>query len=1039
MLCVVLVFMSGIAQAGIPLLVTSTNDSGLGSLRQAILLANAAPGLDTIQFNIAGAPPFTIRLQNKLPQISDPVVIDGTSQPGFVNAPVIELDGTSAGGGSGLEIISGNCIVRGLAIHSFNQDGIKLSNVGSNVIDGCFIGTDATGMNALGNGQHGVEVLSDTNVVGQTMGNIISASTQYGIYIQNANGTVIQDNLIGTDITGTNSLGNGKDGVYMELAVGTLVGGTNTLLGNTIAFNNGAGVNVHNNNATNNAILGNSIFLNSGLGIDLKGDGVTANHAGGKVSGPNNLQNFPLLSQATTSTNTTVQGILSSQSNTTYRLEFFSNPVCDPSGYGEGETLLGEAAVTIGANGSTNFNVAFPTLVSTGLYITATATDPFNNTSEFSPCVLVTAGGTPSADLSLSWKVSPDPVNVGSNFTYTFTVSNNGPSPATILSFSDSLPSGITVLSTSASLGVSTKIGNTVTWSLTTLASGSNVTVTINAGAPSTPGAPTNAATVAAAELDPAPADNTALAVVNVVDTQPPSITAPANVTVNTDTGQCFATSIALGSPATADNVAVALVVNDAPLQFPKGVNIVTWTATDTSGNTATATQIVTVVDNELPMIVGLSDLVVNTDVGKNFASGVALGSPITADNCGVATVTNHAPAHLALGTNTVTWTAIDTSGNNATVDQKVIVKDAEPPTITARATVTVHTDAGKSYATGVTLGVPITADNVGVASIVNNAPAQFPAGTNTVTWTVADTSGNTASATQKVVVRDVEKPTITAPVDITVGTDPGQCFATGTALGSPITADNVGVASVNNNAPATFPKGTTTLTWTVMDTSGNSATATQKVKVNDTEPPTITAPPDVTVNANPGKSYATGVALGSPTTADNCGVASVNNNAPTKIPVGTNTVTWTVADTSGNTATATQTVTVVGLSTGSADLTGSWVASKYGCFTNGAYSGRCYIVGYLEIDNIGSLRTTPCQINYYRSTNSVFDASATLILTKKMKRLAPGKSIRQLFGVRPLPGDNPTGEHLIAVIDSTAVVAESTKTNNVIVDAPLQ
>ena len=397
-----------IARAGLPLLVTNTNDSGLGSLRQAIILANTAPGLDTIQFNIAGTPPFAIRLQSALPIITDPVDIDGTTQPGFVKTPVIELDGTSAGGGSGLQISAGNCIVRGLAIHSFQQDGVLLTS-GTNVIDGCFIGTDTTGTNAPGNNQQGIQVQGDANVIGETIGNIISDSRQYGIQIQNANGTVIQGNLIGTDITGTNSLGNGKDGVYMNAAVGNLVGGTNIVSANTIAFNNGAGVNVQ-NNATNDAILGNSIFSNADLGIDLGGDGVTQNGSG--PNGANHLINYPILSQAYTFTNTTVAGVYSNLPNEVYLLQFFSNTACDPSGYGQGETFVGEATVTTDAGGSNNFVVALPTLVSTGLYITATSTDPFNNTSEFSPCFLVSAA--PTSGVSDTWMTSGSYIGDGS-------------------------------------------------------------------------------------------------------------------------------------------------------------------------------------------------------------------------------------------------------------------------------------------------------------------------------------------------------------------------------------------------------------------------------------------------------------------------------------------------------------------------------------------------------------------------------------------------------------------------------------------------
>jgi hypothetical protein len=138
-----------------------------------------------------------------------------------------------------------------------------------------------------------------------------------------------------------------------------------------------------------------------------------------------------------------------------------------------------------------------------------------------------------------------------------------------------------------------------------------------------------------------------------------------------------------------------------------------------------------------------------------------------------------------------------------------------------------------------IALGTPTTADNCSVASVTSNAPATFPLGTTTVTYTATDASGNTATATQVVIVTDSVKPTITAPAALTIGTN-AACTAAGINLGTPVTADNCAVASVTNNAPAAFPLGATTVIWTVTDSSGNSATATQVVTVQDTLKPAI-------------------------------------------------------------------------------------------------------------------------------------------------------------------------------------------------------
>jgi gliding motility-associated-like protein len=403
----------------------------------------------------------------------------------------------------------------------------------------------------------------------------------------------------------------------------------------------------------------------------------------------------------------------------------------------------------------------------------------------------------------------------------------------------------------------------------------------------------------------------TATQTVNVTDIQNPTITAPSAVTVNADAGLCTASGVTLGSAITADNCTVASVVNDGPATYPLGATTVTWTVTDGSGNTATAIQTVTVLDNQNPTITAPAVVTVNADAGSCAAIGVALGSPTTADNCSVASVTNDAPASFPVGTTVVTWTVTDGSGNTATATQNVVVTDNQNPTITAPVTVNVNTDAGICTASGVALGSAVTADNCSVASVVNDAPAIFPLGSTTVTWTVTDASGNTTTATQTVNVTDIQNPTITAPSAVTVNADAGLCTASGVTLSSTITADNCAVASVVNDGPATYPLGATTVTWTVTDGSGNTATDTQTITVLDNQNPTITAPADVNVNADAGSCAATGVALGTSTTADNCSVASVTNDAPASFPVGTTVVTWTVTDGSGNTATAAQNVVV--------------------------------------------------------------------------------------------------------------------------------
>ena len=437
-----------------------------------------------------------------------------------------------------------------------------------------------------------------------------------------------------------------------------------------------------------------------------------------------------------------------------------------------------------------------------------------------------------------------------------------------------------------------------------------NCTVaTVTNDAPST--YPLGNTTVTWTVTDAAGLTATCTQMVTVMDTENPTITCPIDVTVSADAGICDASAVVLGTPVTADNCTIASVTNDAPLTFPLGNTTVTWTVTDDAGNMATCTQVVTVEDTEAPMIVCPSDVTVSASGGICSASAVALGTPVTSDNCSIASITNDGLATYPLGATTVTWTIVDGSGNTSTCTQLVTVEDTELPSIACSADIIVSADAGSCDATGVVLISPVTNDNCSVANVSNDAPSAFPLGVTTVTWTVEDGSGNLNTCEQLVTVTDDEAPVITCPTDVTITADANSCNSTAVVLGTPVTDDNCSVASVSNDGLAIYPLGNTTVTWTVVDGSGNTSTCTQIVTVTDDEAPTITCPVDVTITADAGACASTVVVLGTPTTNDNCSVAAVTNDAPVVFPVGTTTVTWTVEDGSGNTTTCTQLVTV--------------------------------------------------------------------------------------------------------------------------------
>ncbi len=399
---------------------------------------------------------------------------------------------------------------------------------------------------------------------------------------------------------------------------------------------------------------------------------------------------------------------------------------------------------------------------------------------------------------------------------------------------------------------------------------------------------------------------------VTVEDNELPTIFCPANQTVAADAGTCTNSTLSLGTPLVSDNCTGSpTIINNAPAVYPLGVTTVTWTVTDAAGNSATCNQTITVIDTQNPTIACGGPITIDADLGSCVSTMVVLTSPATFDNCGVASTTNNAPATFPLGTTAVIWTVTDNAGNTATCTQTVTVQDNESPTITCPTDVVIGTAGGACDVSFVALGTPTTSDNCSVASTSNNAPVTYPLGTTVVTWTVTDGAGNTATCTQNVTVIDNEAPQINCPADIVIPADAGVCVATGVAIGTATGSDNCTLASITNDAPASFPLGVTTITWTATDAAGNTATCTQTVNVIDNQSPTITCPSDVTVTADAGLCDATGVVLGSPTTADNCSVASVTNNAPATFGLGTTTVTWTVVDGSGNSATCNQLVTV--------------------------------------------------------------------------------------------------------------------------------
>jgi hypothetical protein len=416
--------------------VINTADSGPGSLRQAITDANAGGG--TVAFNIPVAP-RTITLSSPLPLAGASVIIDGATQPGYAGAPMVEISGASipSGGSQGCVRTSGT--VRGIAVNRcFYAD---IEGVGAPVIAANYIGLNLMGGFAPPN-RFGVLLAPGSSgaVIGGSSfadGNVIT-ETSVGVRGDSVSNVLISHNKMGTDPTGAPYVGNlngiqlsdgsnvnitfnvisGFHGIDVafssnvtiknntitraintDLVVGIelLFGTSNVTIGdvagggNTITSNSSGVVVV---SGTNNAIRGNSISPRfGGLAIDLSPtfppDGQTPNDSGDADAGPNNLQNYPVVTQVTASGGATIiAGTLNSAAGQSFTIDFYwDNAPCN--GPAQAKNYLGSLAVTTDGAGNAAINTSFPTALPSGASLTATATDSGGNTSETAPCALV--------------------------------------------------------------------------------------------------------------------------------------------------------------------------------------------------------------------------------------------------------------------------------------------------------------------------------------------------------------------------------------------------------------------------------------------------------------------------------------------------------------------------------------------------------------------------------------------------------------------------------------------------------------------------
>ena len=329
----------------------------------------------------------------------------GTDKTGTValskNSPGVQIIQGASSNTIGGEYTSYRNLISGNWMHGIwiSDSGVEHNNIFNN-----FIGTDASGENKLPNTFSGVYIADSAkyNFVGQIdAGNVISGNTYEGVVIENCSNNLVRGNYIGTDITGNLNLGNGSYGVFIfNNSPNNMIGGDGEDSGNIIAFNSSSGIIVNGNTSKENLISRNSIYQNGLLGIDLNQDGYTnENDLNDEDEGANGLQNYPEINTAQVSDSLIVTGVLYSKPNKAYKLQFFVNDSTKQSGYGEGQTFIGEILTPLGPTAQYYFRYAFPDNGYSGKYVTATATDDSNNTSEFSNSVMIRE---PSAQIQLS-------------------------------------------------------------------------------------------------------------------------------------------------------------------------------------------------------------------------------------------------------------------------------------------------------------------------------------------------------------------------------------------------------------------------------------------------------------------------------------------------------------------------------------------------------------------------------------------------------------------------------------------------------------
>ena len=586
------------------------------------------------------------------------------------------------------------------------------------------------------------------------------------------------------------------------------------------------------------------------------------------------------------------------------------------------------------------------------------------NSVVFSHAFLV-KGATPTADLSLVKSINGGNPDTGTNFSYNVAIKNAGPSDATNVVFTDPTPANATFVAANQISGpvFNCTGSSTVVCTRASFAAGDTTVLRLTYTAGAAGSSITNVASVSSDTAELNNGDNSASSGAVTVGSGSGggvtcSISCPEDIvtqsnTIDPNNPNQPGAVIHFDAPITQGTCGTVTISHCNDCFFPQGTTVVTATA---SGGDSCSFSVTVSAQSNAPTISCPPNKVV--DANGDCQAEVTVGNPTTSGgqnvtvvgvrsdgrpmyNCdanGNNCVRKNPDLPFPGGVTTITWTATshDSTGaeiGSASCTQTITVNNASDdttaPVITCPANITRGNDAGQCSA-AVNVGTATATDNcdsspdvVGTRSDNQPLSAAYPKGTTTITWTATDAAGNHSSCQQTVTVNDTESPIISCPANMTANTETGTCAAhvnpgTATATDNCDTSITItGTRSDGQPLTATYPKGTTTITWKATDASNNHSECQQMITVEDHEAPVIVCPANITQGNDPGTCSAT-VNPGQPTTSDNCDTPTVTGtrdddqalNAP--YPKGTTIITWTATDGSDNQSSCTQTITVV-------------------------------------------------------------------------------------------------------------------------------